>query len=208
MAKLLHIIASPRNDSYSTQAAEGFIAEVMRNSRGGEVETLDLTKANLPAFDAPSAKAKYAIMSGAAPQGPAEKAWARVKEIIDHFKSVNAYVISSPMWNFGVPYYLKQYIDIIVQPGMSFAYSPEKGYEGLITGKRAALFLARGSEYPPGAAMDFQRPYLEMILKFIGITDFRTFVIGPTLAAGPDTANTKLKAAIKESADYAKNFMR
>ena len=208
MAKLLHIIASPRAESYSTQAAEKFIAEVLKTARGVELETLDLTKANLPAFDAPSAKAKYAIMSGAAPQGPAEKAWARVKEIIDHFKSASAYVISSPMWNFGVPYYLKQYIDIIAQPGMSFGYSPEKGYEGLITGRPAVLFLARGSEYPPGAAMDFQRPYLEFILKFIGIKDIRTFLIEPTLMAGPDTANAKLRDVINDAASYAKTFMR
>lgn len=209
MAIILHIIASPREESYSTQAGKSFISAVLKSAHDVEVETLDLPRAGLPAFDAPSAKAKYAIMGGAAPQGEAAKAWATVKKIIDHFKSADAYVISSPMWNFGVPYYLKQYIDIIAQPGMSFTYSPDKGYQGLITGRPAALFLARGSEYAAQAAvMDFQRPYLECILKFIGITDIRTFLINPTLMGGPDVAKARLQAVEAEAADYAKTFMR
>lgn len=208
MTKLLHIIASPREDSYSTKAARSFITAVLNSAAGVEVETLDLSSAELMKFDAPPAKAKYAVMGGQAPQGDAQQAWVSVKKVIDHFKSAGAYVISSPMWNFGIPYTLKHYIDILVQPGLSFGYSPKKGYTGFITGRPMALFLARGSEYPPQSPMDFQRPYLEHILKFIGLNDIRTFVIGPTVQAGPEAADRQLQSVIADATDYAKTFMR
>lgn len=50
------------------------------------------------------------------------------------------------MWNFGIPYRLKQYIDILVQPGYTFSYSPEQGYTGLVN-KPAAVVYARGGDY-------------------------------------------------------------
>ena len=65
------------------------------------------------------------------------------------------------MWNFGVPYKLKHYIDVITQPGLSFSFSPETGYTGLVTGKPAAVIYARGGEYSSSEAaarMDFQKP--------------------------------------------------
>ncbi len=38
------------------------------------------------------------------------------------------YVFAVPIWNGGLPYRLKQYIDIITQLGISFNFDPEKGY--------------------------------------------------------------------------------
>ena len=85
--------------------------------------------------------------------GDAAKVWKGVERVIEAFKSADKYVFSVPMWNFGIPWRLKQYIDILVQPGSTFRYD-EEGYRGLVTGKRAFLAYARGGEYgaPEAAA--------------------------------------------------------
>ena len=135
MASLLHLIASPRPESYSTRVANEFTAAYRQTHPADRVEQLDLFRAEIPPFLAPAAKAKYAVMGGQAPKDEAEAAWAGVIKTIVHFKGFDKYVLSSAMWNFGIPYRLKQYIDVIVQPGLSFAYSPDKGYTGLVVGK-------------------------------------------------------------------------
>jgi putative NADPH-quinone reductase len=32
------------------------------------------------------------------------------------------------MWNFGIPYKLKHYIDVLTQPGQTFNFDPTTGY--------------------------------------------------------------------------------
>jgi FMN-dependent NADH-azoreductase len=127
MANILHIMASPRIESYSTRLAEAFFEAYHQTRPEDCVETLDVFRADIPLFYAPAAKAKYAVAAGQAPRDEAERAWQHVVEAINHFKRFDMYVVSSPMWNFGIPYRLKQYIDVIVQPSLTYAYSPEKG---------------------------------------------------------------------------------
>jgi FMN-dependent NADH-azoreductase len=43
------------------------------------------------------------------------------------------------MWNFGVPYVLKHYIDVITQPGLTFSFNPATGFSGLVTGRPATV---------------------------------------------------------------------
>ena len=124
---------------------------------------------------------------GAGPRDEAEKAWRPVVEAINHFKCFDRYVVSSAMWNFGIPYRLKHYIDVLVQPSLTFGYSPEKGYTGLVTGRPMMLLLARGGVYRPGNPLetfDFQESYLRTIFGFIGFTDIRAVTIQGTLKTG------------------------
>ena len=126
MAKLLHILASPRVESYSTRVAKAFLDSYRQARPGDQIEVLDLFQADIPPFYAPQAKAKYAVMGGQTPRDEAEAAWKPVIDTINHFKGFDSYVVSSPMWNFGVPYRLKQYIDVIVQPSLTVAFSPRR----------------------------------------------------------------------------------
>ena len=71
--------------------------------------------------------------------------------MIERFKSADWYLFSLPMWNFGVPYVLKHLIDVIVQPGLTFSFSPTEGYKGLVTGKKAVAVYARGGAYGSGS---------------------------------------------------------
>jgi len=113
------------------------------------------------------------------------------------------------MWNFSIPYRLKQYIDIIVQPGYTFAVTASGGYDGLVKGKPVFIAYARGGEYVAGTAseaFDLQKKYLELILGFMGLTDIRSVAVEPTLAGGPETANRKRAEAIEKAKQLARKF--
>ncbi len=209
MARILHIEASPRSrTSYSSQVARAFLESCQQARPADRVDTLNVFTARLPAFDAPAAEAKYAVMGGQAPAGPAERKWRDVLRVIDRFRGADKFVFSVPMWNFGLPYRLKQYLDVIVQPGLTFQYDAGR-YLGLVTGRPALLILARGSAYgagSPAAAMDLQRPYLEMILRFIGFENIHTLIVEPTAAGGPEAAQRALDAACAEARRLAATF--
>jgi len=105
MAKLLHIQASPMHDrSYSARAAKAFLEAYRKAHPADTVEALDLWAADLPAFDGTAASGKYKVMRGHPHTEAEARAWSRVVETITHFKSFDKYVVSSPMWNFGVPW--------------------------------------------------------------------------------------------------------
>lgn len=202
MAKILHIQASPMKErSYSRQVVEVFLEAYLALNASDTIEKLDLWETNLPDFDLMAASGKYKILRGLPHSEDEAQAWTSVVEAVDQLKIADKIVISSGMWNFSIPYRLKQYIDIITQPGLTFSFDPGKGYSGLVTGKPLQLILASGGEYPAGtpmADMDFQKPYLEMIFRFIGFTDIRSLRVEGTLSpAAADNLEKTKKTAIE-----------
>ena len=112
------------------------------------------------------------------------------------------------MWNFGIPYKLKHYIDLLVQPGLTFGFTPETGYKGLVTGKPLVAIYARGGAYGPGSGAetaDQQSTYLKQILGFIGFTDIREIFIEPTLR-NPAAREEALTAANRKAVELAAHF--
>ena len=209
MAKLLYIQASPQDGrSHSIQVADAFLAAYRKAHPGDAAVTLDLFRKDLPAFDGPALDAKYAIIHGKKHSAEQAQAWKAIEAIIAEFISADKYVLAVPMWNFGIPYRLKHYLDILVQPGYTFSFSPEKGYEGLVKGKPCMIAFARGGDYHDADpnAVDFQKRYLELVLGFIGITDVRSVMVQPTLMGGPEVASQKTEAAIAEAQEMAWTF--
>jgi len=84
-------------------------------------------------------------------------------------------VIVCPMWNFGIPSFLKAWIDYVVRTGKTFNYTGA-GVEGLAKAKKATLVLASGGVFSEGPwkSWDSVEPYLRQILAFIGIEDVQT----------------------------------
>ncbi len=154
--KILYITSSPRKDSHSTRTADIFVEAYQQAHPDDTVERLDLWTANLPAFDGTKVIGKYAAAFGKElPEGSEERSsWDEVVKIIAHFKSFDAYVLAVPMWNFGVNYLFKQYIDVIVQPSLTFSYGPS-GPAGLVTGKPVVVVTAKGGVYPDKSPIDF-----------------------------------------------------
>lgn len=207
MPHLLYIESSPRKKrSSSIEVSRYFLSEYEKKHPNYEIETLDLWQQNLPPFDGDIIDSKYAIMHNQSHTEAQRKAWRSVEEIISHFKKADKYVFSLPMWNFGIPYILKHYIDILVQPGYAFSVSSE-GYKGLITGKPVLLIYSRGGAYGSGTggeSFDLQKSYMETILKFIGFTDIRSILIEPTMT--PDTKEKAVAKAKEEALKLAQTF--
>lgn len=185
MSKLLHIIASPRGvESKSNEIARTHIAALRQRDPNLVVETLDLWREQLPEFAGASAAAKMSFFGVGTLEGEKKTAWDQIVSITERFKSADHYVFGVPMWNGGVPYRLKHYIDILTQPGLLFGFDPAKGYFGLLNGKSATVVYSSGV-FAPGVAptfgLDFQSNYLEWWLKFIGVANVRSIRFQPSL---------------------------
>ena len=209
MGKLFYIEASPRQErAYSIKVAKQFLNTYKETNPSHTIESFDLWQTSLPEFDGATINAKYRILHGETHTDAEATAWNSVEELFNQFDSADKFVFSLPMWNFGVPYKLKHYIDIITQPGLSFSFTPEDGYSGLVTGKPAAVIYARGGEYSSSeaaAGMDFQKRYLEMWLGFIGFTDITPILVEPTLS-DPSDAEKTLNQALEQAAAVACKF--
>jgi FMN-dependent NADH-azoreductase len=210
MNKLLYIQSSPRGErSYCIRTADTFIKTYKKEHPDDQIVTLNVFEENIPAFKGFTIQAKYAIMHGKEHTKEQLEAWQNVEKLIDQFKSADKYVLAVPMWNFSIPYQLKMYIDNLVQPGYTFTYSQEKGYEGLAGGKPVLVVYSRGGQYAPGSGaedLDLQKKYIELILRFIGLNDIKSIIVEPTLQGGPDTAKEKLDEAIKQAGQIAVDF--
>ena len=209
MSTILYVQGSPQGElSVSIRVADALIEACRKAHPDDRVATLNVFARDLPPFDGAALAAKYAILHGGRPSNDQQNAWKAVERLIEEFASADKYVFAVPMWNFGIPYRLKHYIDLLVQPGYTFSHDPQQGFAGLLTGRRAAAVYARGGEYsaPQAAGLDHQTSYLETILGFMGITDVRSIVVEPTLAGGPDVARRKTDQAIAQARALAADF--
>ena len=190
MPKLLVIQVSPRGDwSASRKLTTDFVAEWSASHPGGEVIVRDLEKTKLPFISLDWVGGVFT---------PAEQHSAEMKaalavgdELIAELKSVDHIVIGTPMYNFSIPAILKAYIDHICRLGETFTMS----YEGLVTGKKATVIIASGSDFSPGTPYESANQasgYLRMILGFIGIKDVEIVLAGRTLAVA--TGETTMDA--------------
>jgi FMN-dependent NADH-azoreductase len=206
MAKVLYIEASPRKKRSSSIAiARAFLEEYKKEHPNDEVVELDLWKKKLPEFDGDVIDSKYAILHGHPHTEKQRGAWKQVEEVIDEFKNADKYVFSLPMWNFGIPYKLKHYFDVLVQPGYTFT-ADQEGYKGLVTNKPILVVYSRGGAYgtETGAqGLDLQKKYMETILNFIGFENFKSLVIEPTLAE-----TEKKELSMKAAKENAKHIAR
>jgi FMN-dependent NADH-azoreductase len=205
MKTLLYIKASPRDQrSHSHAVAGAFLSAYQQKNPQDKIVTIDLFKQSLPEFDAFAAESKYAIIYGKEKTDEQIKKWSLIEEIIEQFKSADKYLISTPMWNFSIPYKLKHYIDIIVQPSYTFTVT-DSGYKGLVSGKPLCLILARGASYDENSAMDFQKKYIEFIFGFIGFTDIKAIICQPMLS-DEKTVSSAQANAITEAKAVAQKF--
>ncbi len=209
MKKILHIIATPRGEESRTlKVSEAFLAGFKARNPDYAVEELDLSNEKLPALTAKRVDGKYILLGGKDMPPEFQAAWKEIAAHINRFLSADKYLLSSPMWNFSIPYMLKHYIDVIVQPKYLFRYT-ENGAQGLATGKKMAVITSRGGEYGPGTpahSYDFQEPYLRTVFGFVGITDIVFINAEPMDASGAQVQADKIKEAQSEARELAKGF--
>ncbi|MEU4443364.1 NAD(P)H-dependent oxidoreductase [Actinosynnema sp. NPDC050801] len=205
MTTLLHISASPRGEASESRAiARTFLDTYRARHPEHRVEEFDLWDGTLPAFGPDAAAAKMAVFAG---QEPVGAAWEAVTRTFDRFAAADAYLFSVPMWNAGVPYVLKQFIDVVSQPGLVFGFDPERGYSGLLKGRKAAVVYTSavyGDGRDPAFGTDFQRPFLGGWLRWAGITDLTEVEFRPDLVAAD--VDQRRKQAHEDAVSAAERF--
>ena len=147
---------------------------------------MNLWKDFLPEFEGYILEAKYSRLGGRAFTDSQRDAFAVAERIAVRFSLADRVLISTPMWNFGIPYKLKQWIDVITQPGLTFRFDPAQGYLPLLKDRPTVVIIASGSDFVTGmnrGRIDMATPYLREALRFIGVSNVRFVPIGPT--AGP-----------------------
>ncbi len=115
--------------------------------------------------------------------------------LIAEIQAADVVVLGVPMYNFGVPAPLKNWIDAISRAGITFRYT-EKGPEGLLKGKQVYVALTRGGQYRNTPA-DTQVPYLKTVFTFLGLSDVQ-FVYAEGLALGPDAEQKAIASAYQQ----------
>jgi FMN-dependent NADH-azoreductase len=206
--RLLHIAASPRGSaSESLAIAATFLETFSETHPDVEVETFDLWDGSLPEFGPAAAAAKMNVFGGVDLHGEQARAWSAAVGTFRRFDSADRYLFSVPMWNAGVPYILKQFIDVVSQPGLVFGFDAEQGYLPLLRGKKAAVIYTSGVYGPdrgPAFGSDFQRPYFDDWLRWAGVEDIVEVFFRPDLA----TADVEpgRQAAHAAARDLAKVF--
>ena len=172
MKKLLHVVASPRGEkSRSLKVASAFLEEFREVHPEWLVDEINVFDETLPHLTARQVDGKYVLLGGKELYGDLRELWEEIEVQIARFKEADAYLISTPMWNFSLPYALKQYLDLIIQPGYLFRYV-DGGVEGFLGGRRVVVISARGGDYrsPKTRPFDHVQPYLCTILGLVGIT--------------------------------------
>ena len=186
MAKLLHLSCSPRADSESSAGARVFLDGFREARPDWDIDVMNLWRDHLPEFEGNVLEAKYARMSGRAFTDAQRDAFAVAERLAIRLALADRVLISTPMWNFSIPYKLKQWFDVIVQPGLTFRFDPANGYQPLLKDRPTVVIVASGGDFITGmnrGRTDMATPYLREALRFIGVSDVRFVPIGPT--AGP-----------------------
>ena len=88
-------------------------------------------------------------------------------ELIDEIKQADHIVLTTPMYNFGIPSSLKAWIDLICRAGVTFHYTAD-GPVGLVGNKQVDLIITTGG-VPLQSPLDFVSGYLKQVFGFIGI---------------------------------------
>ncbi|MFQ3201794.1 MAG: FMN-dependent NADH-azoreductase [Zhongshania sp.] len=160
---VLHINSSARLNHSNTR----IIGQYLVDTLGEPVVSRDLVQHALPPITAEDLIAVHG--SSDSQRASLQPQLALSEQLIDELKDADTLVIGAPMYNFGIPASLKQWIDAICRAGVSFKYT-EQGPEGLLNVRRAFIITASGGT-PIGSEMDFASRYLEHICRFLGIPE-------------------------------------
>lgn len=200
--KILHVAGSPRSRSRSRRLAKAFLDALGEE----DVDTLDVWSAMLPDLGGDTVESRYRLIHGLPVEMDHTRRWGEIRRVADHAMAHDLWLISTPMWNFGLPYRLKHWIDCIVHPGMTFTNDATGAVTGLARGKTAVLAGAGALDFTdgvPDAVYDHQMRYLDLILRFIGMEDVHTVRAAPTF--GPEeavaAAEAKAEAELRAIAD-------
>jgi FMN-dependent NADH-azoreductase len=199
MITLLQINASLNVNGQSSQLANQFVTAFQQNHPGTKIIKRDVAASDpVPHLDS---ERFGAFITKQEERTSAQHAVVAYSDsLIDELRQADVIVLGLPMYNFGVPSQLKAYFDHVARVGITFKYT-DKGPIGLLTGKKAYVFAARGGLYV-GTPLDTQTSYVRDFVRFLGITAVE-FVYAEGLNISPQSKEAGLAKALAEIARLA-----
>lgn len=174
----------------SSRLANEFVAALLERNPGAELVVRDLVVDPVPHLDAE----RFAAFTTQKPSRTDEQqaVVAYSDRLIAELRRADVLVLGLPMYNFGVPSQLKAWYDHVARAGVTFRYTGN-GPEGLLKGKKAYIFAARGGEYA-ASGNDWQAQFVRVILGFIGISEVE-FIFAEGLAMDEPRKRASIAAA-------------
>jgi FMN-dependent NADH-azoreductase len=190
--KLLHLDSSILGDSSaSRQLSRAVVDSWLAAEPEAQVSYRDL------ASDALSHLSAASLVAGGTPAELRDAAQQHEVELaestLNEFLAADAIVIGAPMYNFTVPTQLKAWIDRVAVAGKTFAYD-ENGPKGLAGGKKVVIVSTAGGIHAGQPSGQAHEEYLQLVLRFLGITDIE-IVRAEGLAYGDEPRANAFKSA-------------
>jgi len=191
---ILQINSSARADgSHSSRLAGSIVERVQASLDDSTVPAITVRDLGRTPHPELNESALQALFTPAEQRTPEQAARVALDDaLIDELKAADVLVLGVPMYNFGVPAPLKNWIDAISRAKVTFQYTAN-GPEGLLKGKKVYIALTRGGQYR-NTPSDTQVPYLRTVLSFLGMTDIQ-FIYAEGLAMGPEAEQRALASA-------------
>ena len=198
--KILHIDSSITGPRSVSRELSALIVGRLGAGEEHEVTYRDIVAEDLPHFTAVTAPSAHPL-SKAVPtldesqQAKRDNSDAILKEFVD----ADTVVIGVPMYNFTLSSQLKAWIDRLIVPGTTFRYGAN-GPEGLVSGKRVILAIARGGVYGAGSAIasaEHAESFLRLALGFVGVKNIEVVIAeGLNVADGREQVMASAREAV------------
>ena len=173
MSRLLFVKSSVFGDGgQSSKLADHFIERWKAVHADAEVVVRDLVNQPIAHYDL---AAISALSADAEDRTSDQQEIVTLSDtLIGEVRSADAIVIAAPMYNFAVPSQLKAWFDQIARNGVTFKYT-ENGPVGLLEDKPVYILATRGGQYHE-AGLDYQVPWLKLILGFVGLKNVQVIL--------------------------------
>lgn len=194
--KLLHLTISPNIEGSSSRKVSARLLVRLRSRFPQLQETLlDLSQQPLPHLDE--------LTIGAFLTQPAQRTLAQQQAVqlsdnmVDMLLDCDVLLLSSPIWNLGLPSVLKAWFDHITRAGRTFGFTERGTKVGLVPNKKVYLVVSSGSVFSSGPFVqdDHFTPYIRTALAYIGITDLTVIRVDGT--HDPSSRETALPTALQ-----------
>ena len=167
------LIINAHPDPHSTASATNrMVAHLLTKLPAGSVQTVNLAETDIQTLDKAAVEMVIAtVFQGQQPNAEQAALFAQMMSVVKQVKSARRLVIAYPMYNFGIPARLKDWLDNLVVPDETFRYGENSAPQGLMGEHKVLLLQASGSVYSEGpmAQMDFASSYLKTLLGgFLG----------------------------------------
>lgn len=202
MKTLLYITANSKPEDMSAGRTVGrkLVNAIISKYPDIQLKEVDLYKEHIPQLKHCYFEGRNAIISEAAREKLSKEEQNEIAQILklcDQFKNSDIYVLASPMWSLSFPAPVKEYLDCVIQSGITIAFEDKKPY-GLLDDKERVFIYVQSSggniPFILRPALNKGLNYVHEIIKFIGIGRFEELLVD-----GTGTSEQERREAIEKA---------